>query len=59
MKYGAGGLLLCRSNLTGIASKHVFTNPAANDPGFGAVYSPVAGHRAAQSIKNFFEEIFE
>ena len=38
---------------------HAFTNPAANDPGFGAVYSPAADRRAPQSIKNFFEEVFE
>lgn len=38
---------------------HAFTNPAANDPGFGTVYSPVADRRATQAISNFFEEIFE
>lgn len=38
---------------------HAFTNPAANDPGFGTVYNPVADRRATQSIKNFFEEVFE
>jgi len=37
---------------------HAFTNPAANDPGFGTVYSPVADRRATLSIRNFFEEIF-
>ena len=37
----------------------VATNPAANDPGFGTVYNPVADRRATQSIKNFFEEVFE
>ncbi|MGV0035591.1 MAG: dienelactone hydrolase family protein [Candidatus Azotimanducaceae bacterium WSBS_2022_MAG_OTU7] len=38
---------------------HAFTNPAANDPGFGTVYNSVADRRATQSIKNFFEEVFE
>ena len=38
---------------------HAFTNPAANDPGFGTVYNSVADRRASQSIKNFFEEVFE
>ncbi len=37
---------------------HAFTNPEANDPGFGAVYNPVADRRATQSIRNFWEEIF-
>ena len=37
---------------------HAFTNPDANDPGFGAVYNPVADRRATQSIRNFWEEIF-
>ena len=37
---------------------HAFTNPAANDPGFGTVYNPVADKRASQSIENFFNEVF-
>ncbi|MBO6565190.1 MAG: dienelactone hydrolase family protein [Pseudomonadales bacterium] len=37
---------------------HAFTNPAANDPGFGTMYNPVADKRATQSIQNFFDEIF-
>ncbi len=37
---------------------HAFTNPAANDPAFGTVYSPIADRRASQSIVNFFDEIF-
>ena len=37
---------------------HAFTNPHANDPGFGTVYNPVADKRATQSIQNFFDEIF-
>lgn len=37
---------------------HAFTNPAANDPGFGTMYSPTADKRATQSIQNFFDEIF-
>lgn len=38
---------------------HAFTNPAANDPGFGTMYNPVADRRATQSIKNFLGELFE
>lgn len=37
---------------------HAFTNPAANDPGFGTVYNETADARATQSIETFFEEIF-
>jgi len=37
---------------------HAFTNPHANDPGFGTVYNPLADKRATQSIQNFFDEIF-
>ena len=37
---------------------HAFTNPDANDPGFGAVFNPVADRRATQSINNFWREIF-
>jgi len=37
---------------------HAFTNPAANDPAFGTVYSPRADARAARSISNFLEELF-
>ena len=38
---------------------HAFTNPAANDPAFGTVYSPVSDRRATKAIANFFEEVFE
>ena len=38
---------------------HAFTNPGANDPGFGAVFNPVADRRATRSIQNFWSEIFE
>jgi dienelactone hydrolase len=37
---------------------HAFTNPMANDPGFGTVYSAVADRRAWIMMKNFFTEIF-
>ncbi len=37
---------------------HAFTHPLANDPGFGAVYSPTAERRAYQSLENFLAEIF-
>jgi hypothetical protein len=36
-----------------------FTNPAANNPRFGTLYNPVADLRATQSIRNFFEEVFD
>lgn len=38
---------------------HAFTNPHANNPGFGTVYSAVADRRATRSIQNFLEEVFE
>jgi len=37
---------------------HAFTNPLANDPGFGTVYQKEADRRSWQSMKNFLEEIF-
>ena len=37
---------------------HAFTNPAANNPDFGTVYSELAERRAYQALSNFFEEIF-
>ena len=37
---------------------HAFTNPAANDPGFGAVYNPDADRRSTQAIENFWDEVF-
>ena len=37
---------------------HAFTNPVANDPGFGTVYKPIADSRSWQAMQNFFEEIF-
>lgn len=37
---------------------HAFTNPVANDPGFGTVYQPLADNRSWQSMKNFLAEVF-
>lgn len=37
---------------------HAFTNPVANNPGFGTVYKEAAANRAYQSIANFLDEIF-
>lgn len=37
---------------------HAFTNPVANDPKAGTVYSEVAEKRALQSVENFFKEIY-
>lgn len=36
---------------------HAFTNPAANNPGFGTVYNPVADRRATESIRDFLAEV--
>ncbi len=36
---------------------HAFTNPQANDPGFGTVYNNVSAKRAWIAMKNFFEEV--
>ena len=40
------------------STMHAFTNPAANNPDFGTVYSELAERRAYQALANFFEEIF-
>jgi dienelactone hydrolase len=37
---------------------HAFTNPKANNPGFGTVYSEVAANRAYRSVENFLSEVF-
>ena len=37
---------------------HAFTNPAANDPDFGAVYDASADTRSWTAMKNFLSEIF-
>jgi dienelactone hydrolase len=37
---------------------HAFTNPVANDPGFGTVYQADADRRSWQAMQNFFAEIF-
>ena len=37
---------------------HAFTNPNANDPSFGTVYSDNADKRSWQTLLNFLEEIF-
>lgn len=39
-------------------TKHAFTNPEANDPDFGTVYSANADRRSWQAMQNFLEEIF-
>lgn len=36
---------------------HGFTNPLANDPNFGAVFSELASHRSWIAMQNFFAEI--
>ena len=36
---------------------HAFTNPIANDPGFGTVYNAVADNRSWQTMQNFLDEI--
>lgn len=37
---------------------HAFTNPIANDPGFGTVYEPAADRRSWQAMQYFLAEIF-
>lgn len=37
---------------------HAFTNPAANNPDFGTVFSADAERRTYQSLANFLEELF-
>jgi dienelactone hydrolase len=37
---------------------HAFTNPDANDPGFGTVYQSDADRRSWQAMENFLAEIF-
>ena len=36
---------------------HAFTNPQANDPGFGTVYNPDADRRSWRSLLNFLDEV--
>ncbi len=36
---------------------HAFTNPRANDPGFGTVYEATADRRSWQSMQNFLAEV--
>lgn len=38
---------------------HAFTNPAANDPGFGTVYQGDADRRSWTTMKGFLEEVFD
>ena len=37
---------------------HAFTNPSANDPGFGTVYDKKSDARSWAAMRNFFEEAF-
>jgi dienelactone hydrolase len=37
---------------------HAFTNPEADDPGFGTVYNEAADRRSWQALLNFLDEIF-
>jgi len=37
---------------------HAFTNPKANNPGFGTVYNEIAANRAYRSIESFLGEVF-
>ncbi len=38
---------------------HAFTNPEANDPGFGTVYSPSADKRSWLELQEFLAELFQ
>ena len=37
---------------------HAFTNPQADNPGFGTQYNAIADRRASQTISQFLEELF-
>ena len=37
---------------------HAFTNPAADDPAFGTVYSPAADKQSWRSMTDFLSDIF-
>lgn len=37
---------------------HAFTNPMANDPGFGTVYNSLADNRSWKSLVAFLQEVF-
>jgi len=37
---------------------HAFTNPEANDPSFGTVYSEASSQRAWTAMRQFLQEIF-
>lgn len=37
---------------------HAFTNPSANDPGFGTVYNKDADKRSWQAVSNLLAEVF-
>ena len=36
---------------------HAFTNPGANDPDFGTVYSATASRRAYRALDDFLAEV--
>ena len=38
---------------------HAFTNPQANDPNHGTVYSPTADRRSWAAVKNFLAEVLD
>jgi dienelactone hydrolase len=38
-------------------TRHAFTNPDANDPAMGTVYSAAADRRSWISMKNFLQEV--
>ena len=40
------------------STMHAFTNPAANNPDFGTVFSLTAEQRSYQSLENFLAELF-
>jgi len=39
-------------------TQHAFTNPQANDPSFGTVFSDSANKRSWQAMINFWQEVF-
>ncbi|MGH8296624.1 MAG: dienelactone hydrolase family protein, partial [Steroidobacteraceae bacterium] len=38
-------------------TRHAFTNPQANDPALGLMYSAAADRRSWEAVLQFFEEV--
>lgn len=40
-------------------TQHAFTNPKANDPGFGTVFNPLSNQRSWRLVQDFLAEVLE